>query len=239
MKGIDNDESSLVEYIANVEQGPFVDVRYVTPSGVLQSGPSLIQSNIGLNTSDKDSAGNLYVAAVLQTGQIQLFWRGAHEDSLTQWHAGEAFGEDYPSTPPVMIQDFWNTQYEYSIGGFQLLVAGADGNVHHWQRNNYDILVYPPAEGNKGKWEEICSFGDGDIKHVWGLVQGSFSFALDAIVEDDKGVLWHWRYTGEWVKGAKLPSVWEYGKEPQDEITESPGGVLDGDVNVESGLNEG
>jgi len=36
-------------------------------------------------------------------------------------------------------------------------------------------------------------------------MQGSFNFALEAIVEDVGGDLWHWRYVGEWKRAKKLP----------------------------------
>lgn len=104
-----------------------------------------------------------------------------------------------------MIQDFWDTTSEYSIGGFQVLVANSEGFVEHWQRRNDDILENPPREGEQGKWERVGEFGDGEAKHVWGLMQGSFNFALEAVVEDVRGELWHWRYVGKWKRAKKLP----------------------------------
>ena len=47
-----------------------------------------------------------------------------------------------------------------------------------------------------------------NIKHVWGLLQGSFGQQLEAIVEDNNGDMWHWQWTNEWKQvGPKLPGV--------------------------------
>lgn len=105
-----------------------------------------------------------------------------------------------------MIQDFWDTPNEKASGGFQLLVAADDGWVEHWQRTNEDILESPPVSGEPGKWNLVDSFGDGEIAYVWGLFQGSYNFALEAIVEDFDGDLWYWQYTGQWRRTKKLPS---------------------------------
>ena len=51
---------------------------------VRMSGPSLVQANVG-------SPGNLYVVAVMDTGQLQLWWRD--DVGGTGWHRGEVFGD--------------------------------------------------------------------------------------------------------------------------------------------------
>jgi hypothetical protein len=193
----------LFQYYRQKDNGAWVPVvPAIAPSGILQSGPALVQSNIGLNVYNVSSAGNVYVVAVLETGELGLYWR----TPSGAWQEGEVFGEPFPDTPPVMIQDFWNTADENAHGGFQLLVTADDGWVEHWQRINDDILENPPVAGEQGRWELVSSFGDGDIAHVWGLVQGSYNFALEAIVEDLVGDLWHWQYTGVWERRKKLPS---------------------------------
>lgn len=123
-----------------------------------------------------------------------------------------------------MIQDFWETRYEDSIGGFQLLVA-KDGYAEHWQRVNEDILENPPVEGEQGMWEKVGEFGDGEIRHVWGLVQGSFNFALEAVVEDVDGALWYWEYTGEWKKRARLPEGYQGGGSERGDAEEDGKGL--------------
>jgi hypothetical protein len=168
---------------------------------VLQSGPSLVQSNIGLDVYNATSSGNVYVAAVLTTGQVGVFWR----TTTGPWTAGEVFGSRIPDTPPVMIQDYFDTKDEKDHGGFQLLVATADGCAEHWQRRNDDILEHPPVAGRQGAWERVGKFGNGDVMNVWGLVQGSFNMALEAVVEDFEGKLWHWEFDGEWRNAGMVP----------------------------------
>ncbi|KAF2868276.1 hypothetical protein BDV95DRAFT_610238 [Massariosphaeria phaeospora] len=185
-------------------------------STILQSGPSLIQSNVGLDFQDPCTSGNIYVAAVLENNTMALFWRpggelsnctqAGHLAANTTWTLGETFGSNIPDTPPVMIQDFWDTANETAIGGFQLLVA-INGSVQHWQRLNHDIAASPPSPQHP-RFELVGEFGDGNVRHVWGLVQGSFNFALEAIVEDGEGALWHWEYVGPddgWVRRDRLP----------------------------------
>ncbi|KAF2474389.1 cysteine proteinase [Lindgomyces ingoldianus] len=175
----------------------------VAQADIKQSGPSLVQSNIGYDLYDPTTSGNLYVVAVKNDGSLQMFWRKAKDE---EWKKGERFaiGYNIGDTPPVMIQDFW-TKDENAFGGFQLLVAH-NGHVDHWQRVNDDILKTPPVDGSQGKWQQMATFGS-NIRHVWGLVQGSFNHALEAIVEDNNGDLWHWQYTGTWKQVAKLPSA--------------------------------
>lgn len=134
------------------------------------------------------------MAAVLGTGQIQLFWRSGGGNQ--SWRAGEVFGSGIGDTPPVMIQDFWRTADEKAPGGFQLLVAADGGKVQHWQRTNDDINEAVPQEGEQGKWELVFEFGS-SIRHAWSLLHGSFSQALEAVVEDMDGNLVHWQFTND------------------------------------------
>jgi hypothetical protein len=97
-----------------------------------------------------------------------------------------------------MIQNFRHTADENAHGGFQLLVATQNEVVEHWQRLDDDITDKAPVSGEVGKWVKVGGFGDGQMAHVWGLVQGSYSFALEAFVEDYCGELWHWQYMGQW-----------------------------------------
>jgi hypothetical protein len=145
-----------------------------------------VRSDIGRDVYVKGSQGTLYVVAVLTSHKLGLFRRAANE---TMWQVGEVFGDSIPNTLPVIIQDFFDTANENAAGGLQLLVA-KEGSVEHWQRINDDILKSLPVKGGMRAWKKVGSFGK-DIKHVWGFVQGSFNFALEAIVEDIKGELWH------------------------------------------------
>lgn len=198
-----------MKYIRNAETGHWIldAASIISPAGsIRQSGPSLVQSNINLDIYDETSQGNVYVVAVLETGQMQLFWRTAGATGEEAWAPSEIFGSCIEHTPPVMIQDFWRTDDERSPGGFQLLVA-VHGQVQHWQRVNNDIYTNPPSSGGAGPWAHVLTFGS-DIKHVWGLVHGSFAQSLEAVVEDTNGDMWHWQYTNAgWTQMAKVPGV--------------------------------
>jgi C1A family cysteine protease len=165
-------------------------------SGILQSGPALVEANIGKN-------GNLYVVAVLTTGQMQMFWRDTDAD--TAWQAGEVFGSGIGDTPPVMIQSHFWTVNENSAGAFQLVVV-VGGQIQHWQRVNKDLEEGgKPAVGVQGQWGLISTFGGG-VKHVWSLVHGSFNHALELVAEYDTGIMIHWRYTNDgWRPAAIVP----------------------------------
>lgn len=148
---------------------------------------------------------------------MQLFYRPAAGEIRpcpalnTTWIPTEIFGSGITNmTPPVMIQDYWRTEDERQAGGFQLLVA-VSGRVQHWQRVNTDIDIWPPVAGvGAPKWGRVRTFGSGEIKHVWGLLQGSWRGALDAVVEDWQGRMWHWRFSGnpgQWARVAQVPGV--------------------------------
>lgn len=191
------------QYIRKYDTGDWqANAEDISPDGtILESGPALVQSKIGLDIYKPNSAGNVYVCAVTNDGRMGMWWR----EPGGPWQLGETFGKDIPDTPPVMIEDFWDTKDEKAFGGFQLLVANKDGKAEHWQRINDDILDHPPKGWGKGQWKQVGTFGDGKIFHVWGLVQGSFNFALEAIVEDVYGDLWHWEYDGSWKQKKRLP----------------------------------
>lgn len=124
-----------------------------------------------------------------------MFWRDPATNS--GWQAGETFGSGIGNTPPVMIQSYWSTANENSAGPLELCVA-VGGQVQHWQR----------AAGNPGStgWAHVFTFGS-NIKHVWGLVHGSFNQALEMVVEDMQGKMHHWQYTNSgWAETAVIPS---------------------------------
>ncbi|KAL2272003.1 hypothetical protein VTJ83DRAFT_1374 [Remersonia thermophila] len=175
--------------------------------GVSQSGPSLVQSNVNLDVYNIQgrSRGNLYTVAVRADGKLQLFWRPG-DDSPTRWSASEVFGESIPAdSPPVMIQDFFDTADETSVGGFQLVVA-ARGQVQHWVRENSDLGERAPAEGAQGRWRLVETVG-GSVAKVWALVQGSFGERMHMITERLDGRYEYWEWDGRWRVMETLPAV--------------------------------
>lgn len=62
------------------------------------------------------------------------------------------------------------------------------------------VLSSPPIK----RWHRTAVFGH-DVKHVWGLVQGSFGFNLDVIVETTNGALQHYSRNGDgWHEGVVI-----------------------------------
>ncbi|KAL2130284.1 hypothetical protein VTI74DRAFT_6678 [Chaetomium olivicolor] len=187
-------------------------------SSIAQSGPALVQSNVNLDIYNAQSAsrGNVYTVAVRSDGKLQLFWRPG-KDRAT-WSAGEAFGSGIPlDTPPVMIQDFFNTEDETSIGGFQLVVA-VNGSVQHWERVNDDIATKAPVEGEQGKWKLKETVGTG-VKHAWALMQGSFGQKMHMVTEDTDGRMSYWEWDGKWAVVEKLLTLSDGGWAKGEPVT--------------------
>ena len=54
------------------------------------------------------------------------------------------------------------------------------------------------------RWHHAATFGD-NVKHAWGLVEGSFGFNLEAILETNDGNLEHWFRDGDgWHLGTTI-----------------------------------
>ena len=54
------------------------------------------------------------------------------------------------------------------------------------------------------RWRRLAVFGH-DVKHVWGLVEGSFGFNLEVVVEKTEGVLQHYFRDGDgWHEGVLI-----------------------------------
>jgi hypothetical protein len=153
-------------------------VRFGT--GIAFSGPALIQSHY-------KKPGNLELVAVLQSGAMQHFYRD--DIGGTGWHSGVTFGNGI-SSPPVMIEGQYGAGDENAIGNFELCVE-AGGQVQHWWRNN---------QGN-GAWTRSAVFGQ-DVRSVIALLEGSFGFNLEIVVErNDNRIQHYWRDGGGWHAG--------------------------------------
>jgi hypothetical protein len=191
-------DTSLRHWYRNVE-GNWFSSGNVVSTGVLMSGPSLVQANIG-------TKGNFYAVAVMEDGTMSLFWRDNDSSDLTWFQEANSFGSGVATTPPVMIESNYYTQTELDIGNFELLVA-VNGEVQHWWRDNNNIQNVPPQyEGSLQPWSLRESFG-GNVRHVWSLLEGPFYRNLEAVVELYDGTLQHWYYQNNiWSIGADLPN---------------------------------
>lgn len=143
-------------------------------SNVAYAGASFIQSHFG-------TKGNFELVCVLQNGLMQHWWRN-NDDSHLPWAPSVTFGSSVKSRP-CMIEGMYGATNEYSAGNFELCVA-VGGMVQHWWRDNH---------GNQA-WNHSATFGDGQITLVGGLIEGSFGFNLEVIVERKDGHIQHyWR----------------------------------------------
>jgi hypothetical protein len=155
-------------------------------SNVALSGPALIQSRYGHN-------GNLELVCVLDTGQMQHWWRD--DDNGFVWNAGDVFGSGVGS-PPCMIEGQFGATDEYRIGNFELCVA-VGGQVQHWWRDNWS---------NTG-WHHSATFGH-DVQAVAGLVEGSFGFNLEVVLlRTDRQLQHYWRDGSGWHEGPIIGSA--------------------------------
>ena len=86
-----------------------------------------------------------------------------------------------------MIQDFLGTADETVAGGLQLIVAAAAGRAQHWRWGNTD----------DSEWELAEAVREG-VRHVWGLLQGSFGGRMHMITEGIDGRFSYWEWNGGW-----------------------------------------
>ena len=146
-------------------------------SNVAFSGATLVQSQFG-------TQGNFELVCTLDSGQMQHWWRN-NDDPNKPWVAGVTFGSGIESHP-CMIEGMYGATTEYSAGNFELCVA-AGGMVQHWWRDNSNSSL---------PWSRSATFGDGQITAVAGLLEGSFGFNLELIVERADGHLQHYYRDG-------------------------------------------
>jgi hypothetical protein len=147
------------------------------------SGPSLIQSHFG-------KQGNFELVAVLNTGQMQHFWRD--NDGGMVWHAGVTFGAGVTSSP-CMIEGEFGESDENHVGNFELCVA-AGGQIQHWWRDN---------QGDQ-QWRHSATFGS-NIECVAALLEGSYDFNLELVAQRTDNQLQHfWRDGAGWHAGVVI-----------------------------------
>jgi hypothetical protein len=155
-------------------------------SGVALSGPSLIQSHYG-------GQGNFELVGVLDTGEMQHWWRD--NDHGLVWNEGPRFGSGVES-PPCMIEGQFGAGDENAVGNFELCVA-VGGQVQHWWRNNQADM----------SWNQSATFGH-DVRAVAALVEGSYGFNLEVVVLRWDGILQHyWRDGAGWHEGPVIGSA--------------------------------
>jgi C1A family cysteine protease len=163
---------------------------------VLQSGPALVQTQGG-------NGGDMYVVCVLHSGAMQLFvWSpdryatpiGGFQPIVFEgnWRAADIFGSGIGDTPVCMIEGQFGASDEATPGNLELVVA-VGGAIQHWWRGAVTQ-----------EWRQSATFGT-DVAHVWGLVESSFGFNLEILVQRTDSLPQHyWRDGLGWHAGPIL-----------------------------------
>ncbi len=149
------------------------------------SGPSLVQSRLGLAGSPERGRGELHYVGATTAGTMQ-HWRRVPGGS---WQNVGTFGAGV-SSGPALIEGTYGAGNEAGVGNFELCVT-VGGRVQHWWRHNASL----------GAWNLGAEFGSG-IRRVVGLLQGTYATNLEMIVQLNNGRYQHyWRDGAGWHPG--------------------------------------
>jgi hypothetical protein len=108
------------------------------------------------------------------------------------WQLLYTFGAGITGAP-CMIEGQFGAANELDVGNFELCVV-AGGQIQHWWRDNHAL----------GGWSHSATFG-ANANRVIALVEGSFGFNLELVVENNDGHYQHyWRDAGGWHPGVVI-----------------------------------
>ncbi|MHA7291322.1 C1 family peptidase [Arthrobacter sp. MDT3-24] len=159
--------------------------REIFGRGFAFSGPSLVQSRLGLTGSPENGNGELHYVGATRAGDMQ-HWRrvpGAGWALLSSFGTGVSSG-------PALIEGTYGAGDESGIGNFELCVTVGD-HIQHWWRHNAGL----------GPWTPGAEFGDG-VARVVGLLQGTYGTNLELMVQRTDGKFQHyWRDGAGWHPG--------------------------------------
>lgn len=154
-------------------------------SGFGYSGPSLVQSRLGVTGVPENNRGELHYVGATSTGEMQ-HWRRATGGT---WQLQGTFGAGVTSGP-ALIEGTYGAGDDSGIGNFELCVV-AGSRVQHWWRHNRSL----------SGWALSAEFGDGAARVV-GLLQGTYGTNLEIIVQLLDGHFQHfWRDGAGWHAG--------------------------------------
>jgi hypothetical protein len=161
----------------------------------------MIQGEFG--TTDEKSIGN-FELCVAVGGQVQHWWRDNSKLSTEVPRADYATpGMSDGVSQLVKSSRILSTNDRVTRMDVAALLSDESGSnvpsLAHAALDNA-VLSSPPIK----RWHQTAVFGH-DVKHVWGLVQGSFGFNLDVIVETTNGALQHYSRNGDgWHEGVVI-----------------------------------
>ena len=171
-------------------------------SGVLLSGPTLVQRWAKGGVPDVGAPAGLDLVCVTQARTMQRWWRD--DPNNKDWVACETFGANVGS-PPVMIRSQFGAGDETTPGNYELCVA-VGGSIQHWW------TVGNPEPTTTASWSQSATFTTNvagqQVMEVLGLIQSSFGFDLELIAHLSDGSLQHfWRDGAGWHAGPVFGST--------------------------------
>jgi hypothetical protein len=157
--------------------------------GLAFAGAALVQSRLGVTGVLESGQGELHYAATGFRGEICHYRLSS---GSTSWQLINVFGSGFTSAP-CMIEGQFGAESELDAGNLELCVT-ANGKIQHWYRDNRTL----------GPWIQTAVFGQ-DASRIVSLVEGSFGFNLELIVETMSGHYQHyWRDGGGWRQGVVI-----------------------------------
>jgi hypothetical protein len=164
-------------------------LRSQVDHGIAYAGAALVQSRLGISDSMESGRGELHYAATGLQGEICHYRLTA---GSTAWQLINVFGSGFTSAP-CMIEGQFGAGSEVDVGNFELCVV-ASGQIQHWFRDNHTL----------GSWMRSAVFGQ-NARRVVALVEGSYGFNLELIVETLDGHYQHyWRNGSGWHQGVVI-----------------------------------
>jgi hypothetical protein len=188
-------QSGAIEHWTKLNSWPWTQppgtwmFRSTIDFGLAFAGAALVQSRLGVSGVMESGQGELHYAATGLHGEI------CHYRLLpgaSTWALINVFGTGFTSAP-CMIEGQFGAGNELDVGNFELCVV-AGGQVQHWWRDNHALSA----------WSHSATFGS-NAARVVALVEGSFGFNLELIVENLDGHYQHyWRDGSGWHAGVVI-----------------------------------
>lgn len=158
-------------------------------TGIAFAGAALVQSRLGVTGPMESGQGDMHYAATGVHGEICHYKLAA---GGTTWQLLYVFGNGMTSAP-CLIEGQFGASHEMDAGNFELCVV-SNGPIQHWYRDNHALTP----------WVHTATFGS-NARRVISLVEGSFGFNLELIVETIDGHYQHyWRDGNGWHQGVVI-----------------------------------
>jgi hypothetical protein len=175
-------------------------------SGIGETPVCMIQGEFG--ATDELTTGN-FELCVAVNGHVEHWWRdnsalrseAPRADSARPGVSDVAHAQRAPRrlnrTPESTPFDLAELLSDRATAQVQAVGRGALGNAVLSDRVDKTVAEQVAAANEvPRRWQRSASFGH-DVKHVWGLVQGSFGFNLDVVVELTGGGFQHYYRDGD------------------------------------------